>query len=345
MKKMKAAMFYAPGDVRIEEVELPRVGDKEILVRVKIALTCGTDVKSYRRGYSLFKPPCLFGHEWAGDVVEVGENVSGFKEGMRVVGHNTAPCGRCYYCKKGYHSMCEYLMDNLLLGAYAEYIKVPSAIVEQNLFEIPDVISYKAAALLEPLSCVVYGTDEIGIQLGDSVVINGAGPIGLMFVRLAKLKGARVISCDLSEQRLAVARKIGADETINVSHTKDQVASVQELTEDKRGVDVAIEATGFPKVWEMTILMARKAGKVLLFGGCKAGTTITVGTELLHYSQLTLKGVFHTTPRHVKTAYDLITRRMMPEDLLVTDEVPLSETVKALEMHLHQAGIKIAIVP
>lgn len=241
--------------------------------------------------------------------------------------------------------MCEFLTDNLLLGAYAEYIKVPSAIVEQNLFEIPDEISYKAAALLEPLSCVVYGTDEIGIQLGDSVVINGAGPIGLMFVRLAKLKGARVISCDLSEQRLAVARKIGADETINVSHTKDQVASVQELTEDKRGVDVAIEATGFPKVWEMTILMARKAGKVLLFGGCKAGTTITVGTELLHYSQLTLKGVFHTTPRHVKTAYDLITRRMMPEDLLVTDEVPLSETVKALEMHLHQAGIKIAIVP
>ena len=241
--------------------------------------------------------------------------------------------------------MCEFLTRNLLLGAYAEYIKVPSAIVEQNLFEIPDEIPYKAAALLEPLSCVVYGTDEIGIQLGDTVVINGAGPIGLMFVRLAKLKGARVISCDLSEGRLAVARKLGADETINVSHTKDQVASVRELTEDKRGVDVAIEATGFPKVWEMTILMARKAGKVLLFGGCKAGTTITVGTELLHYSQLTLKGVFHTTPRHVKTAYDLITCRMMPEDLLVTAEVPLGETVKALEMHLHQAGIKIAVVP
>jgi len=341
---MKVAMLYGPADVRIEARDIPPVGDGEVLARVRAALTCGTDVKTYKRGYALFKPPCPFGHEWAGDVVAVGKNVTKFKEGMRVVGHNTAPCGTCFYCKKGYPSMCENFKTNLLLGAYAEYIKVPTSIVDINLFEIPDEIPYKLAALLEPLSCVVYGVDQIGIQLGDRVVINGAGPIGLMFVGLAKIKGAKVFSCDLSEERLSVAQKMGAGELINVSKVKDQVEAVQELT-GGRGVDVAIEATGIPEVWEKTMYMARKAGKVLLFGGCKPGTSITVPTELLHYSQLTLKGVFHTTPSHVEIAFNLITHNIINTNLLVSDELPLDKIVEALKLHMNQEAIKVAVIP
>ncbi len=345
MRKMKAAILYGPMDVRIEDKDIPSIGNDEVLVRVKVGLTCGTDVKTYRRGYALFEPPCLFGHEWAGVIVQVGKNVPRFKEGMRVVGHNTAPCGWCYYCKKGCPSMCEYWSENLLLGAYAEYIKVPGPIVRVNLYEIPNRVSYKIAALLEPLSCAVYGTDQIGIQMGDAVVINGAGPIGLMLVGLAKIKGASVVCCDLSEERLAVARRMGANETINVSEVEDQVQAVRGVTEGERGVDVAIEATGLPEVWEKTIAMTRKGGKVLLFGGCNSGTTIEIPTELLHYSQLTLKGVFHTTPHHVKIAFDLITHSIMSLDLLVTGEKPLIELVEALGGHMRQEGIKTAVIP
>lgn len=345
MEKMKGAMVYGPRDVRVEEKDIPSIGHNEVLVKVKTALTCGTDVKCYRRGYAFYKPPCPSGHEWAGDIVKVGKNVSRFKEGMRVVGHDSALCGSCYYCKKGYPSMCEHFSESLLLGAYAEYIKVPSAIVKLNLYEIPDETPYEMAALLEPLSCAVYGVDEIGIQVEDTVVINGADPIGLIFVGLAKIKGARVISCDLSEERVAVAKKMGADELVDASKTNDQVEALRELTEGRRGVDVAIEATGLPEVWEKTIAMARKAGKVLLFGGCKPGTSIQVPTELLHYSQLTLKGVFHTTPYHVKVAFGLITRDAINMDLLVTSKRPLDRIVEALKMHMRQEGIKTAVIP
>ncbi|WP_218672690.1 zinc-dependent alcohol dehydrogenase [Oceanobacillus timonensis] len=339
---MKVASFYAPEDVRIEEMDKPSPNEGEIIVKNKVALTCGTDVKTYVRGYPLLEPPLLFGHEAAGIIEAVGENVTKFKVGDRVVAHNSAPCNQCFYCKQGQHSMCEDLLINW--GAYAEYQRIPKRIVDQNTFLIPDDISFKSAALTEPLSCAVYGIEESGIKLGDSVVVNGAGPIGLFFIKLASLKGAYVIATDMNPERLNVAKELGASVTININEVEDTVKAVKGLTEDYRGVDVAIEAVGMPEVWEETILMARKGGLVNLFGGPKSGTTITTQTNLLHYSQLTLKGIFHTTPRHVKAAFDLIVQGTISADIFVNGEYKLDDVEKAIINHKEGRVIKNAVL-
>ncbi len=344
---MRAAMFYGPGDVRIEETPDPRPGPGEVVVRIDRALTCGTDLKTYRRGHpTIIKSlPSPFGHEFAGPVVTVGAGVDPgrWPVGTRVVAANSAPCNRCHACKVGRQSLCENL--EFLNGAYAEYIAVPARIVEQNLYAIPDGLSDEAAALTEPLACAVHGVAESGIVVGDTVVVNGAGPIGLMFVRLAALSGARVICCDLSAARLAVARELGAAETLVIGEGVDQVAAVRALTPDGRGADVAIEAVGLPEVWEATVRMVRPGGLVNLFGGAKGGTSFSVSTELLHYSELTIKGVFHHTPRYVATALDLLRDGAVPSAPFLSGERPLAALVETLEATGRQEGIKYAIVP
>jgi L-iditol 2-dehydrogenase len=342
---MKAAMYYGIRDVRVEDVPDPQAGPGEVVIQVEAATTCGTDVKMYNRGHVIVKwdeLPMGFGHECAGTVVEVGEGVTKFKPGDRVATHNTGPCGVCFYCKRGQNSMCENSVS--IRGAFAEYVRIPAAVVRQNVFHIPPGLSFQTACLLEPLSCAVYGVDEIGIELGDIVVVNGAGPIGLMIARLAALRGAHVISCDLSGKRLAVARRLGAAQTVNVSEVADQVQAVRALTPQGRGADVAIEAVGYPEVWERTVQMARRGGRVLLFGGSRPGTTFTVSTELMHYSQLTLKGVFHTTPLHVSKAFDLLCRKVIDAQTFVTGRYALTDIVEAIEAHGRQDGIKNEVV-
>ena len=342
-KKMKAQLFYGIKDVRYEEVEIPKVGSSEILARVKSALTCGSDLKTYKRGHpTMIEKGSVFGHEWAGDIVEVGNKVENFKVGDRIVAVNSAPCFKCYYCKLQHYSMCENIIYNN--GAYAEYIKVPSNILAINTLKIPDDIDYKEAALTEPLACVVHGAEESNINTGDVVAINGAGPIGLLWVALSKLKGARVISTDLSEERLSYAKDFGADYIINAKKVNDQVNAVKELTDEGKGVDVAVDATGFPKVWEMTILMSRKGGTVNLFGGCPPDTSINIDTKLLHYSELTIKGVYHHTPFYVKKAFKLITSRQINAMKFITADMPLEKLIDALELMGKQKGIKYNII-
>ena len=340
---MKAAMFYAPGEVRVEETDIPKIGPGDLLVKVETATTCGTDVKTFKRGHRLFPPPTPFGHEWAGVVADVGEGMTKFKIGDRVAGANSAPCGQCYYCKVGLPQLCDDLL--FLYGTFAEYLRVPARIAEINAYKLPDHMSYATAAMTEPLACAVNGIMESNIRLGDTVVVNGAGPIGLYFVRLASLQGARVISTDLSDMRLETAKRLGASEVVNVSRVPDQVKAVRDLTPDGRGVDVAIEAVGLPEVWEKTILMARKGGTVNLFGGPKEGTTFTATTGLVHYNQLTLKGVFHLTPNTVRIAFDLLSRGQIPEKEFISGTRPLDEVVDALERHARQEVVKYAIVP
>ena len=340
--KMKAQLFYGPGDVRFEYIDIPEIEDNGVLVRVKSSLTCGSDLKTYRRGHpTMIKKALVFGHEWAGDIVETGSKVSRFKTGDRIVSANTTPCNGCYFCKMGRYSLCENLIYNN--GAYAEYIKVPGRILEKNTYKIPEGIDYKEAALLEPLACVVHGIEESNINAGDTVVINGAGPIGLMFVVLAKLKGAVVISVDLSDERLEYARTFGANHIINGSRVKNQVQAVKELSGMGRGADIAIDATGIPEVWEMTILMGRKGAVINLFGGCMPGTSIKIDTALLHYSELTVKGVYHHTPLYVKKAFDLITSHRIDANKFITADMPLEKLLDALKLMEQQKGIKYNI--
>jgi len=345
---MRAMRFYAPRDTRLEEVGMPKIGPGEILVKVETVLTCGTDIKISRRGHPMVKPPLILGHEFAGVVAEVGKNVTEFERGQRVVAANSAPCNVCYFCKIGKPNLCEHLLETLIGfsvdGAYAEFIRVPAPIVKQNTFEVPDHIPFEEAALLEPLACVVNGNDVASIRIGDSVVVIGAGPIGLMHIQLAKIKGATNVICiDLKEERLKTASEVGAVYVIDASK-ENQLDRVRELT-NGLGADVVIEAVGLPQTWESAVGMTRKAGTTVLFGGCPSGTKITLDTERIHYGDLTIKGIFHHTPLSVKRAYELITSRMFNGRSLITDRMPLSELEEALKSMIEGKCIKMAIMP
>lgn len=341
--KMKAQLFYGPGDVRYEEVDIPKINQGEALVRIKSALTCGSDLKTYKWGHpTMIEKGSVFGHEWAGDIVEIGDEVTTFKAGDRVAAMNSAPCFQCYYCKLERYSMCENIIYNN--GAYAEFIKIPENILKLNTIKITDNLSYKEAALTEPLACVVHGIDLSNITEGDMIVVNGTGPIGLMWVVMSRLKGARVIATDLSAERLAIARDFGADFIVDASKVDDQVEAVKKLTAGGKGVDIAVDATGLPKVWEMALCMGRKGATINLFGGCPSGTSINLDTRLIHYSELTIIGVYHHTPYYVRKAFKLIENKQIDAAKFITADMPLVKLIDALELMGMQRGIKYNII-
>jgi len=344
-EKMRAALLYGVRGLDLRSIDIPEAGPGEVLVRVRAATTCGTDVKIFQRGYveRVIKLPTVFGHEWAGDVIKVGDGVSWIKEGMRVRAGNSAPCLRCRMCQKGNYNLCEDMM--WLWGAYAEYIKIPARMVMLNTQEIPPHITYEEAAVTEPLACVLHGIEEASVKLGDIVAIIGAGPVGLLHLQLAKRLGAeKAIICDVVDERLQVAKQLGADETIN-SGSEDAVGMVRLLT-DGYGADVVIEAVGLPTTWEQALRMVRKGGTVLEFGGCPPGTEIRVSTELLHYEETTVMGTFHATPAHFKEALNLIAFRTIKVRPLITREMKLDEMQKAFEiLTTSKSDLKIAIRP
>jgi len=344
-EKMKAALLYGVKDLRVEETKTPQVGKGEILVKIKAATTCGTDLKIFQRGYvgGVIKLPTVFGHEWAGEVVEVGEGVPWLKKEMRVRAGNSSPCLRCNMCQKEKYNLCEDMM--WLWGAYAEYIRVPARIVMLNTQEIPSHVSYEEAAVTEPLACVLHGVEEARVKLGDTVAIIGAGPIGLLHLLTVKKMGAsRVIISDTVDERLQLAQKIGADETINAKN-KDTVEETRRLT-NGYGADVVIEAIGLPTTWEQALKMVRKGGTVLEFGGCPPRTEIKVSTEQLHYGETTILGAFHTTPAHFRKALNLIASGTINVKPLITRKMKLDQITEAFEtLTTSKSEIKIAIFP
>ena len=343
---MTAAVLYGKEDVKIEQVPIPKLDEGEVLVKVQVALTCGTDLKVYQRGYHarMIVPPALFGHELAGVIQETGPNVRGFKPGMRVVALNSAPCGACFYCSKHQENLCEDLLFNN--GAYAEYIRIPRRIVEANMLAIPKHISFEEAAIVEPLACVLRGLHETKLEIGDTVAVIGAGPIGLMFVQVAKLSGCNVISVVKRDSQAAAARRAGANSVVQITQVDDPIQAVRKLTPDGRGCDVVIEAVGRPQAWEWTIDMVRKGGTVNFFGGCASGTTVALDTQRLHYNELTLKATFHHTPETVRKAFSLLCERKIKGTDYITGEAPLSRLQQVLRHMLNRNGdIKTAIIP
>ena len=244
---MTAAVLYGKEDVKIERVPIPHLGEGEVLIKVQVALTCGTDLKVYQRGYHarMIVPPALFGHELAGVIEEIGPNVRGFRKGMRVVALNSAPCQMCFYCSKHQENLCEDLLFNN--GAYAEYIRIPRRIVETNMLAMPPAVSFEEAAMVEPLACVLRGLHETGVEIGDTVAVIGGGPIGLMFVQVAKAAGCNVIAVVKRESQGSAAKRMGAHEVVQITDVKDPVEAVRALTPDRRGSDVVIEAVGRPE--------------------------------------------------------------------------------------------------
>lgn len=344
---MRAAVLYGKEDVRLEVVPIPEIGPGDLLVRVRAALTCGTDVKVFRRGYHarMIQPPALFGHEMAGDVAAVGAGVSKFRPGDRVVAANSAPCDACFFCLRGQQNLCEDLLFNN--GAYAEYMRVPARIVEKNTYAIPDRLEYCAAALVEPLACVLRGLEESGVRAGDTVAVLGLGPIGLMLVRLAKFSfGARVIAIARRLEQIDRAMMLGADEGISMGEYAS-IATEVRLRTSGRGADVVVEAIGRPETWELALQLARKGGVVNFFGGCPAGATVALDTGLLHYSEITCKATFHHTPTHIRRALDLLALDASGVRQLINSEEPLEALPRVLQELGHSSNrrIKAAIIP
>jgi len=344
--QMTAAVLHGREDLRIEQVPMPKAGAGEIVVRVHAALTCGTDLKVYRRGYHarMLKPPIPFGHELAGTVHQVGRGVAAFRPGDRVVALNSAPCGECYYCRHNQENLCDRLIFNN--GAYAEYLLIPARIVAKNTLRIPTGISFEHAALTEALACVVHGLDECQPQPGDTVAIIGAGPIGLMFMHVAQLYGMRVIAVVKRDEQVAAARTFGASEVVQIDEKTDPIAAVRALTPQRRGVDIAIEAVATPLAWQWAVDMVRKGGTANFFGGCAAGTKVELDTNRLHYNNITLRASFHHTPEAARKAFDLIVSGRFRCSDTITSRAPLADLNRVFRQLMNRAGdIKTAIIP
>ncbi|NJR64563.1 MAG: alcohol dehydrogenase catalytic domain-containing protein, partial [Leptolyngbyaceae cyanobacterium CRU_2_3] len=321
---MLAALLYGQEDLRLEEIAEPTASAGEVVIQVGAATTCGTDLKVWRRGghAKMLKPPTLFGHEVAGRIVAIGAGVSHWQVGDRVVANNSAPCLECFFCQRQVYSLCTNLSFNN--GTFAEYLKVPAPIVQRNMLPIPEDVPDAIAAMTEPLACVLHGAARSNVKPGDRVALLGDGAIGLMFAGALVQQGAEVFLFGGSQERLKVGEAFGVSQTFNHHQIEDLPGAVKSLT-DGWGADVVVEATGSPAVWEVAIACARPGATVNLFGGCPRDTTITVSTEQLHYSELTLKGVFHSTPQYVREALQVLASGVLPFDLLISDRQPLSQ--------------------
>ncbi len=344
--EMNAAVLYGQQDVRIERMPIPQAEPGEIVVRVRAALTCGTDLKVYRRGYhaKMIVPPALFGHELAGTVHEVGEGVTEFKPGTRVVALNSAPCGECFWCKRDQENLCEDLLFNN--GAYAEFIRIPSRIVEKNTLIVPEDMLLEHAALTEPLACVLKGLEETRAVAGDQVVVIGAGPIGLMFMHAADLAGMQVIAVVKRKEQVSAAKLFGARKVVQIGATADAVAAVRALTPHHRGADVAIEAVATPMTWQWAVEMVRRGGVVNFFGGCAAGTKVELDTNRLHYNDIALRATFHHTPATCRTAFEMLSSGRFDASHYITGHAPLMELNHVFHQLMEPSSdLKTAIIP
>jgi L-iditol 2-dehydrogenase len=334
---MKAAVLYGKEDVRVEEIQPQSLKPGEVRIQIEAALTCGTDLKVFRRGYhaKMIVPPAVFGHELAGVISEVhapsdgsaANGQSAIKVGDRVVVANSAPCGECFHCRNQQENICDDLL--FLNGAYAESIVVPARIVQKNLLRLKPSTQFKDAALVEPLACVEQGIEDVNLRAGQRVLVLGAGPIGLMFVALAKQFGCMVTVAGRRAGRLEAAKKLGADDVIDIKDGSNLVARIREATREH--FDTVIEAVGSPAVWEASVHLVRKGGTVNFFGGCPSGTTVTLDTTLIHYSDLKLLASFHHTPRAIRRALDFIEAGVIQAADFVDGECALSELPQLLK--------------
>lgn len=319
---MTAAVLHGKEDVRIESVPERALASGEVRVRIRAALTCGTDLKVFKRGYhaKMLVPPTVFGHELAGEVCEVTQEAAGlFAVGDRVVAANSAPCGECFSCKAGQPNLCDELL--FLNGAYAQSIVVPRRIVEKNLLKLRAETPFRDAALTEPLACVVQGVHDLKLQAGERVLIIGAGPIGLMFVALAKAASCEVTVAGRGENRLSKALALGAGAVVEIGADGDVLTACKQ---SGRTFDVVIEAVGKPECWEAAVQLVRKGGRVNFFGGCPSGTFVKLDTGLIHYSNLTLLASFHHTPAAIREALSWIERGVIRAVDFVDADCPLS---------------------
>ena len=341
--EMKQAHLIAPKTIVWREASNPQPGRGELLVRVRAALTCGTDLKTYRRGHPKlgFGP---FGHEASGDVVAAGEGVTEFAPGDAVMWVQTAPCNACARCKDGRENLCENLFETIALGAYADYVLLPARVVACNVYPKPAALSYIEAAFLEPLACVVHGWNSM--RRADAAqpqprtaAVSGTGTIGLLHIALSARAGVRVTAVGRRQSRLALARELGAAETI---HADDLQSAARPQT---ARFDAAVECAGTAEAWQQAVALVKAGGRALFFSGLAAGEKVALDAERLHYDEVTCLGSFHFTPADVGQARDLLVSGSLNVRSLISGVEPLDALVDVFERLDRHQGDKFALLP
>ena len=347
---MKVARFYAPGDIRLEDIPEPQVGPGDVKLRVYACSTCGTDVKIYRHGHHHISPPRVIGHEIAGEIYDIGSEVDGgWSIGDRVQVIAAIPCGQCAECRRGWQTICpnQESMGYHYDGGFAEYMIVPAKVLAvEGLNRIPEGVSYEDASVAEPLACVLNGQEFAGVGEGDTVVVVGAGPIGCLHVRLAKARGAtQVFLVELNPDRLRLsADRVHPDAAICGAEV-DAVDEVRKLT-DGRGADVVITAAASGKAQEDALQMAARRGRISFFGGLpKDNPIINCDSNLVHYRELTIFGANGSSPAHNRRALELISTGAVRVDDLITHQMPLADVLSAIDTVAKGAAIKVTIQP
>lgn len=332
---MRALILEQPGCMTLQEIPIPKPGPGEVLVRVKAATTCGTDLKAFLRGHPQIPMPGVLGHEYSGVVAAVGEGAK-FNFGDEVMGVHSAPCQQCYWCKRDQENLCESIMSTKVLGSYAEYLLVPERIARLNLFIKPTHVSFEVASLLEPLSCVAQAVSLLKVSEETSVLIIGPGAIGLMFVASLRLMGVQDITlAGRNESRLEVGRKLGAT-----------TCSVDKIpVSDQRKYDLVIECTGTVEIWEKSVDYARRGGTVVLFGGCASGTHASFDTKKLHYDQITLLSPFHFGTKAVQMARSWLLDPLMDLSPLISGHRLLEEGKHVFDELRAGIGLKYVFKP
>lgn len=343
---MKKAVYLGPHVLEVVEDGVPIIGPDEALLRVRDCTICGTDLRIYNYGHFKIPPGAkrVLGHEVVGEIAEVGSQVQGLKPGMRVAIAPNIGCGHCDMCVQGWNQLCpDYEAFGISLdGGFAEYMKIPAAAIRQgNILEIPEGISYREAVLAEPLSCVYNGFESIAIKPGDTVVVFGAGPIGLLHVQLARLGGAaRIILCEPVEERLQEGGRYGADILIN-PQKEDIKVVVKEETKGK-GADAVITAVSAAVVQQQALEIAGVHGRINFFGGLPRGQeTVSLNTNLIHYKQLIVTGTTGSNHRQYRRALELIAARKVETGSLIGRIYPLEAITEAFQQG--NTGKKIAI--
>ena len=345
---MKAVMYYAPKDIRIETIAVPACGGDEVRVKVDACAVCGTDLKSYNNGNPRIKAPLAMGHEFTGLIETIGKNVEGFVIGDRIVMATTISCGECYYCKRGWRNICANLspMSFGYAGGMAEYTIIPSrALKNGHVIKVPEGVKAEYAALSEPVSCAVNTSEICEVQEGDTVVVIGAGALGMINACVAREFGAKkIILVNRSKPRLERAKAFDFDILIH-SEEQDVVQTILDET-DGIGADVVIVAAPAAQPQEQAVEMVRKRGAVCLFASLPVGKNmLSLDSRKIHYGELRVLGISDSTPRHVMKAVELISQNRLPMDKLATHSLGLDDIFKAFELMQSGQSLRVVLKP
>lgn len=343
---MKAGLLKAPDELIFETVPDPKMEKGDLLIKVRAATICGTDIRIFRgRKTAGVRYPSILGHEFAGEIVDTGGH-AGFECGEAVAVCPAIPCGHCAYCKRGYENICQNLtaIGYEIDGAFAEYIRIPEkAVQSRNVFRVPENLTWEKAALVEPLSCVLNGQEKLGIEVGDTVVILGSGPIGLLHIKLARHSGAyKIIVSEPSQSRRESAIAAGAD--IVVDPVNEDLQTIVRQYTDGLGADKLIVAIGVARLANDALSLVRNRGKISLFAGFSSADMATMDVNLIHYNELVITGSFGLNRIQFEKSLAMIASGQIEVDSMLTHRFQLKDIVAALTTAEQGSAMKVAVI-